>query len=519
MAYKWLAMGVLLIGVFMALLDTTIVNIAIPKMMAVFNANTTEIQWVVTGYMLTVGVLVPLTGYLQEVYGGKRLYVFSLAVFTLGSALCGIAWSNASMVVFRVIQAVGGGMIMPVAMSMMFTLVPPHERGTAMGIFGIALMMAPAIGPTLSGYIVEHLDWRLIFTINIPIGIAGVLAAMALLRDGGRTNPGKPFDYPGFFTSTIGLFTLLLALDQGGTEGWDSLYILSLFAIAAVSLTAFVWIELRHPHPMLDLRLFQIPAFTLSVLVASVTFIALFVGAFLIPLFLQNVMRLSPLQAGLALLPAAVATGIMMPVSGKLFDRFGPRLPVVTGLTIATLLTWQFHLITAVTPLATIVLWYTVRGLGVGLCMMPATTAGMNAIPPHKVPQGTALSTTARQIAASFGVAIFSTILSRRMDFHAAALREGLTTTSSMTPAAVAKMQGLFTHAGWPAAEAKTAALQLLSGLIQQKAFVEAMDDVFVVTTFVTLGGLALGLFLRKTKTAAAQGHPEGRPAAHPVEM
>lgn len=329
--YRWWALGVISIGGFMSILDTSIVNIAIPKMMAVFSVNSEDAQWILTAYMLTMGVLQPVTGYFCDAFGTRRMYLISLMVFTVGSLLCGMAWSNESMIIFRVIQAIGGGTIIPVTMTIVYRIFPIQERNMAIGIWGISAMVAPAVGPTLSGYLVEYWDWRLIFTINIPVGIIGYLAAALVLQET-PVQRGNKFDLGGFVTSAVGLFCLLLALSKGVEEGWTSAYILSLLYIAVASLTLFVVIELNHEQPIIDLRLLTDWNFFFSSVVNFMGYGALFSTIFLFPLYFENVRDYSAMQSGILMLPSAVASGLVMPLAAALADRFGAKPVVITGI-------------------------------------------------------------------------------------------------------------------------------------------------------------------------------------------
>lgn len=232
-AYKWIALGVVILGAFMSILSSSLINVAIPKMMIVFSASTDQIQWVLTGYILAMGMVIPVTGYLSDLLGTKCLYILALIIFTLGSALCGMAWSINSIIGFRVVQALGGGILMPVSMSIIYRVIPLHQRGLALGIWGIAAMAAPAIGPTLSGYIIEHLDWRLLFYVNIPVGLITIFLASTLLQEFER-KLHLEFDFLGFVSSAIFCFCFLLALAQGNKEGWDSPYIITMLFIATV---------------------------------------------------------------------------------------------------------------------------------------------------------------------------------------------------------------------------------------------------------------------------------------------
>jgi EmrB/QacA subfamily drug resistance transporter len=417
--YMWLAISVVIVGTFMAILDSSIVNVAIPKMMVIFKASTDQIEWILTGYMLTMSIVIPLTGYLGDRFGLKKLYIFALTVFTIGSALCGLATSTETMVAARVVQAIGGGMIMPVGMAMIYRIVPLEKRGLALGVWGIAAMAAPTIGPTLSGYIIQYLNWRLIFTLNIPIGIIGVTLAIILLKETSTRND-KTFDIFGAITCAVGLFSLLLALSKGNSLGWTSGYILGLFAVAAISLLSFIFIELHHKDPLLELRILKVFPYGLSMIISTITTLGMYGALFLMPLYLQNLRGYTPLQAGMLMLPAAIVTGIMMPISGRLFDKFGAKWLTVIGLCILTTASYLLSKITMDTSYNTVMMIMMVRGIGMGLAMMPAQTAGMNAIPRELSGRATALNSTIKQISGSFGIAILTTILGHREVFYRA---------------------------------------------------------------------------------------------------
>jgi EmrB/QacA subfamily drug resistance transporter len=284
--YRWVALGATVIGCFMSVLDTSIVNIAMPKMMAAFAVDTKDAQWILTAYMLTMGVLQPTSGYLCDTFGARRMYLLSLFVFIIGSALCGIAWSNNTMILFRIIQAIGGGLIMPISMSLVLQEFAPKERNMAMGVLGIAIAMAPAIGPTLSGYLVDYWDWRYIFTINIPVGIIGYVIAALVLRET-KITLGKKFDFSGFISCSIGLFCLLLALSKGVDEGWDSAYIISLLYTSFGMLTLFVLIEINTADPLLDLSLFKDWNFAIGNIVSFIVMATMMGSIFLVPLYLD----------------------------------------------------------------------------------------------------------------------------------------------------------------------------------------------------------------------------------------
>ncbi len=398
------------LGVFMAILDNTVVNVAIPKMMSVFAASQNEIQWVVTAYMLVTGMLTPVSGYLGDRFGQKRVYLFALAVFTLGSAMAGFAWSTETMIAFRVFQAVGGAMLMPTSMAIMFSMSPPERRGTIMGIWGIALMFAPALGPTLSGYLVEYVDWRLIFYINVPFGILSFFLVSASLPTmiGRKT---EKLDVWGFATSLIGFFSLLYALSEAPSDGWGSPTIMIFLFLAVVFLTLFVAVELTTESPMLDLRLLGRRVFLTATITSSFISVALLGVLFILPVFLQDSLGLSPLQTGLLTLPGAIVTAITMPISGYLFDRFGARALGILGLAITVITSIFYTYLNVNWTFSMIMVLYTVRSLGMGLTMMPVSTAGLNDVPKHLVSRGTALQNTTRNVAGSIGTAYLSTVM------------------------------------------------------------------------------------------------------------
>ncbi|MDB5083226.1 MAG: drug resistance transporter, EmrB/QacA subfamily [Bacilli bacterium] len=499
-----LAVLAVTLAAFMAVLDASIVNIAIPKMMAVFASSAGEIQWVLTAYMLTMGVITPVTGYLSERFGSKSVLLLSLLIFIVGSALCGAAWSTWSMVFFRIIQAIGGGMMMPVAMTIMLGLFPPQKRGLAMGITGIAIMFAPAVGPTLSGYITEYLNWRLIFYINVPVGIVDLILLTVLLQNQ-VLHKRKSFDFAGFVLSSAGFGALLYALSEGPSKGWASPEILFWLIIAVVALAFFIWVELsRKTEAMLDIRIFADTTFTLSSIIMSVATIALFGVIFFIPLFLQNLQGLSAMQTGLLMLPSALASGVMMPVSGMLYDKIGAKINVIVGLVIISITTYLLAQIDTQTSYQNLLWLMTIRGFGLGMTMMPITTAAIAHVTPDKMPQANALINTIRNVAGSIGIAILTSVLQLRQAFHAGVLTASASTYNVSTVETFHNLTGLFMQRGLSQLQAQAAALGQIMAQVQIAAFVQSTDDVLLVTTGITLFGLLLSLFIRNVKKTRA---------------
>ena len=505
--YKWLGLLVVVVGTFMAILDTSIVNIAIPKMMAVFGVTEDSIKWVLTGYMLTMGMVIPLTGYLGDRFGAKKLYIWALAVFTAGSALCGLAPSNSFMIVARIIQALGGGMIMPVGMAMIYQMFPPSERGTALGVWGIAAMAAPAIGPTTGGFIVQYMDWRLIFTVNIPVGVVGVILAILLLRELPK-RPTKGFDWIGALSSAVGLSCLLYVLGESSID-WGDFSNMLLVLVGVFSIVLFVVNELTHPDPLLDLRLLKIWPFTLSILISSTVGIALFGGVFLLPIFWQNLQGFTALQTGMFMFPSAVATGITMPISGKLFDKFGGKPVVLPGLILLAITTYQLTTINLNTDPHTIMILYMLRGVGIGLAMMPSSTIGMNAVPIQLIGRASALSNVVRQIANSLGVTVLTTFMTNTQIVTYFGMAEKVNWFNSSSLYLMNALKGLFMQGGMYAGDAQGVSTQVLYGILQRQALVQAIDDTFFVTFLIVVVAIFLGLLIPKNKPLAEASSSE----------
>lgn len=408
----WLVpMLVLIGGMFMSLLDISIVNVAIPTMQRDFGATTEDIQWVSTAFTLGLGVVVPLSGWLGDRLGLTKVYLGCLVGFAAASALCGLAWNLGSMVAFRILQAVPGGILPVVTMSMIYVIVPREKMGSAMGLFGLGVVFGPATGPTLGGYLVEYVNWRLIFYINVPVAVLAAVAAYFLIPKMAPTT-ARRFDWWGFLTSAAGLFALLLAFSEGESWGWGSYRILMLIVGALLLLALFVVIELELDEPLIDLRVFQNWMFVNSLLLIMVLIVGLFGVLFYLPLFMQASQGIQPLRTGLILLPEALVMGVLMPIAGQLYDRLGPRWPGVIGLAIAA---WGGFLLTGINPDMTefdVVLWTCIRAFGNGLAMMPIMTAGMSAVPPALTTSGSLMNNVAQRVASSLGLAALTVVAS-----------------------------------------------------------------------------------------------------------
>ena len=482
---------VLVVGMFMTMLDSSIVNVAIPTIQNQFGGTTAEIAWVTTSYSLVLGVVVPTTAWLGDRFGLGRLYTVSLITFAAASALCGIAWSLPSLIAFRVLQAIPGGILPAITMTMIYRIVPPGKIGSAMGIYGVGVITAPALGPTLGGYIVEYVDWRIIFYINVPVAVVGVVLALWMLPKF-ASRPTYRFDVAGFITVACGLVPLLLAFAQGASWGWTSYPILGLLAGGVLSLAAFVFVELEVEHPLLNLDVFRNWPFVNSLLIITVQTIGMFATLFYIPVFLQSAMGLGALDAGLMVLPQALVMTVMAPVSGRLYDRFGPRWLVFSGLLIAAYATWLMSGLNLNTSRGEIIWWTCLRAVGMGLGMMSVQASGLSALKPEQTNSGTAINNVVQRVSAALGLAALSawvTLLQAQL----------LADRGALIPAGPAVAQ-----LGLPAL------YQLYQG-INLEVFARAVTNMFQVTAGITVLAACLSLFLRNGPLTEGDGAaPEG---------
>lgn len=428
---RWLALSVTTIGSFMSILDSTIVNIALPSLLRDFRADLKQGQLVLTVYLLALAVVIPLSGFLAERVGMKRLYMITLAAFTIGSALCGLAWNLPSLVVFRALQGLGGGMLQPLGMAIVFTMITPLERGRFMGMLGLPMLLAPIVGPTLGGYLVQYASWRTIFLINLPIGLINLALAYWLLKEQAR-KPGARLDVPGFALALLAFPGILLALSFGEERGWGSPATLGLATVGLVALVAFIAVEWRRPDPLLQLRLFQQPIFALGMAINFVTQFSLFGIQYVLPLMLQTVHQLGAAATGLVLFPSGILSFLTMNVSGRIYNRVGPRALAASGLAVLLLTTFLLGRTTAATSLSLIGGLAALRGLAMGLCMMPVQTAAYNTVARELMPRATALTNMLFRMFGAIGTTILTTILVLSLRLQGAG--DGAAVTSGTTP-------------------------------------------------------------------------------------
>src|SRR5262245_45635431 len=498
--YKWLVVIAVVFGVFMAVLDSTVVNIAISKLQAVFGVSLASIQSISTGYTLAHTVGIPLFGYLAHRFGTNRICLISLALFTLASALCGLSWSIGSLVAARVLQGLGGGALLPLATAQIFAVFPPAERGRASATLGVPVLLAPALGPTLGGYIIQYSSWQLIFFLNVPIGIIGVLVGMAVLRERPITTV-RPLDVPGLILSTLGFASLVYGISEAGDNGWDSLVVIGWIGFGLICLAALAVVELRTRAPLLDVRLFADWNFTLGNLMTWTLQIGLFGALFLLPIFLQSLRGLSPVQAGLWLLPSALATAFVLPIGGILVDRLSAKPVILTGACALALTTYALSHLTITTTFWTFTPWLLGRSIAISFTLQPTQVVVLSRVPRAALARATALFSVTRQVVVAFGTALLSTYVQNRRPIHFAHLAERATPFSP-TASAVNQLAALYQKYGLDLLHARAQALRLIGLQIRLQATILAFRDAFILTTAIVGCGVLIALLLRAGRPA-----------------
>jgi EmrB/QacA subfamily drug resistance transporter len=450
---------------------------------------------VLTGYMIALAVIMPASGYLSDTYGIKRLYLISMVLFTLGSLLCGLAWNVSSLVFFRVLQGLGGGMLGPLGMTLIFRIVPVEKRPLMASILGVPMTLAPIMGPTVGGYLVQYVSWRVIFTLNIPVGALGLLLGALLLRETERI-PNLHLDWRGFILSGGGFASLLYGLQKGPALGWSDPQTLGFLVGGVLSLILWVRVELSDPQPLLELRVLKNPTYALGMGIIFVMTVGLFSSMLLLPLFLQNLRGLGAMQTGVLLIPQALASGLIMPFAGQIYNRVGPRPMVLTGLTVLVLASWRMSFLDVTTPDATLRLLLVFRGMAMGMCMMPVFTAAMNTLTGPLVARGSSLTNVLNQVFGAFGTALFVTLLQARQTYHQAMLSQVLTPDLPAVRITLAAVQRAVLQRGATLAQANAAGGLVLYQQMASRAAVRAYDDCFLIAAAACLLAIVPAIFL-----------------------
>ena len=492
--YKWLVLFTVVFGAFASILDTTIVNTALPSIQHSFGADLHLASYVATAYILAAGVVVPASAYLANQFGIKRVYTLSLALFTITSALCGLAPNIGLLIVFRILQGAAGAALFPLSFALLFSVFAENERGKANGIFGIPVLAAPALGPTIGGFLSQYADWRWVFYVNLPVGIIGVVLAIRVLRE--TPTRSSPFDLPGFALVAAGLGLLLFGLSNLAYDGWGYAKTVSGPVIASlVLLAAFVLVELRTSQPLLNLKLYLRRNFTLGTLVSLIATVGLFGPGFLLPQYLQGLRGQTPSQSGLLLLWQGVGAVAGTIITGQIYNRVGPKILTIAGA--AVLMVTSFLLAiwtTATSDLVLLSLILLVRGFGLPLTLQSINTLALSGIRGPNLPQATTLNVVARNVVGSLAIAILTNYLDDRRNGYVAAL--GAKAVQGLKQSAGAGIAGI-SHLPEPV----------------RAAIASAYHDTFVICGLVTIPALLIGFLLQsspKQAEGATANAPQG---------
>lgn len=463
--------AILFVGAFVSLLNETLLNVALPSIRNDFDVSMSTVQWLSTGYMLVNGVLIPASAFFIQKFTNRSLFITAMILFTAGSVLATLSPTFGVLLAARMIQASGSAIMMPLLMNVMLTSFPVERRGAAMGIFGLVMITAPAIGPTLSGWLVEHYTWRTLFDVVIPIAAITLILAVFKLKN---ITPQRSIklDVLSLILSSIGFGGILYGFSSAGEKGWDSAEVYGAIAAGVIGLVLFVLRQMKLDEPLLEFRIYKYPMFALSSAISVVISMAMFSGMLLMPMYVQTVRGISPLDSGLLMLPGAIAMGIMSPITGMLFDKYGARILAVIGLSLTILTTFMFSHLTLDTSYGYLMFVYTLRMLGMSMVMMPVMTNGLNQLPAAMNPHGTAMNNTLQQVSGAVGSALLITLMQNRAESEAERLAESA--------------------AGDPAAMANIANESMLNGI----------NFAFTVSLFIALIALVLSLFMKRVKPA-----------------
>ncbi len=503
-AYKWIVLANVMLGTFMAVLDITIVNVGLPKMMAAFGTSVDKIEWVLTGYLLVFAVVLPSSGWIADHLGYKKTYNLGLLLFTAGSLLCSLSTNENMMIVFRLFQGAGAGFIMPVGMAIVTREFPPQQRGTALGFWGVAAAASVSLGPMLGGYLIDSFSWHAIFDINVPVGIVAIVATFIIQREY-KTEATRSFDIIGFISMTLFLTFLLLALSDGNanwnTDGWTSNFILTCFAISFVSFVVFIATEFSVKHPIVDLRILKNRNFAMANLMLFIFGLAFFGNSFLLPIYLINSLGYTALQAGLVFFPVGIIQAIMSPIAGKMTDKLNPKIPITIGIILTFISMYMYGDLSLYTEYKDIMIPLIIRGFGLGFMFIPLSTIAINDISREKMAQATGLFNTIRQVGGSFGVAILGSLLTQRVNLHEAMYGEALNSTSATFQHTVYGLRHFVQQSvGGADGQIMTRAQALIAQNVVNQAFIQGVADDFLIGAAITVLILVPLFFLKYHK-------------------
>ncbi|MGE7946760.1 DHA2 family efflux MFS transporter permease subunit [Lysinibacillus sp. NPDC093688] len=418
---KKVLLTVLILGCFLSTLNQTLLNVALSNLMDVFSVSATTVQWLATGFMLVNGVLVPITAYLMKRFSTRQLFISSMLFLLVGSIFCAVAPNFTTLLIGRMIQAVGAGIIMPLLMSIVMFIFPPEKRGSMMGLIGLAMIFAPAIAPTLAGFVIDYYSWRWLFIGIIPFVVIVIFMAMKYLINVSETANTK-LDVVSVILSTIGFGLILYGFSNAGSHGWDDTVVIVTILVGILTTAIFCLRQMKSSDPLLNLSVFKNKVFTLTSIINIIVTMMMYADMILLPIYLQNGRGFTALDAGLLLLPGALVNAFMSPVTGKMYDRFGAKPLFIIGLIFVIPSMWVVTDLTETTTYSFLMIRTIFLRIGLSFITMPLNTAGLNALPKTLVTHGTAVNNTLRQMAGAIGSAVVITIFTAQTTNHAKTL-------------------------------------------------------------------------------------------------
>ena len=467
--------AILFTGAFVAIFNQTLLNIALPEIMADLKIEAPTAQWLVTGYMLVNGILIPASAYFIQRYSNRAIFILAMSLFSAGTLLAAIAPVFGVLLAARMIQASGSALMMPLLMNVMLAAFPVEKRGSAMGVFGLVMVVAPAIGPTLSGFIVENYSWRTLFFIVLPIALIPLSLGIFKLKNLTFQNRELSLDKMSLVLSSLGFGGVLYGFSSAGTMDWDNPFVYGSIAVGIVSLVVFILRQLKLDEPLLEFKIYKYPMFALSSVISVALSMSMFSAMILMPIYIQTIKGISPIESGLLMLPGALVMGIMSPVTGRLFDRFGAKVLAIPGLAIVVITTYLFSQLSLDTSYLQIMAIYTARMFGISMVMMPVMTTGLNTLPMKSYPHGTAVNNTLQQVSGAIGSAFLITLMNTRTE----------------------------------SAGRELAASGAAPESIVNTAMLEGINFSFFVSTFIALVALVLAFFIKKPVSEATEAEKE----------
>ncbi len=493
------------------IIDTSVVNVSLDHIRGSLSAGIDESTWTITSYLVSNAIIIPMTGWLSRLFGRKRYLIVSISLFTLSSLLCGSAWNLQSLVVFRILQGIGGGALQPISQSILLETFPPRQHGMAMALFGVGIMFGPIVGPLLGGWITDNWSWHWIFFINIPIGLVSILMVLFFIMDPPYMKRMKmKIDYWGLAFLAIGLGCLQIVLDKGEREDWFASGLITwLAAISALSIALFIIVEFFAEHPIVNLRTFKNLTFTTGNLVMFFAFFNLFGSIVLLPIYLQTLMGYNATLAGMVLGPGGVATLIAMPIAGKLVTKVNPKGLLAFGIIVAAYSTHLMSRFNLQADFDTVIWPRVVLGVGMGFLFIPLTTMTMAGIKKEDMGNATAIYNLLRNLGGSFGVAFVTTMLARRAQFHQNHLVENLSQFDTRLQMGSNQVSHALQYKGLIPSVADQGGLGLIYGRLMREASMISFNDAFYLLSVLMILVLPLILIMKRAKT------PGGAPGMH----